>query len=202
MDQVGSFFYAVRKLFWIIPIGLIVLGIITYKKTAPAKIASIPVNTPIPSGIIGSHDTATQMIATSSAHLSTMHLDLTGPWNCTFSIPEATVSAHISNNRINADLTYQKVISHFLVKGDCAYQWTGNQKEGKETCGVGQYVSMAQVAARAGLLNTAMIVDYLPQILGHSVPAIDPKTLQQSCLNTPVPESLFIIPTQIQFVKQ
>lgn len=131
-------------------------------------------------------------------------LDINNDFVCSFFDKEASVSAFKKENNILVRNKKAKDISNYLVNGDCLFQWKGGSSAGKKTCGIGQYVSIAQTLYSTGLIDIDTLMNYMPKDVSvasqSAVPLSKIKQVVESCENKKVEdESIFNVPKAIKF---
>lgn len=126
-------------------------------------------------------------------------LDVKNDFICSFFDKESSVSAFKKENNILIRNKNAKETNNYLVNGDCLFQWKEGSSTGKKTCGIGQYVSIAQTLYSTGLIDIDTLMNYIPKNISvasqSAIPLAKIKQVFQSCVNKEVKEKrLFEIP--------
>jgi hypothetical protein len=131
-------------------------------------------------------------------------LSLEGPIACSHTTKEASYSAVIKSKKILVRQGKGTVTQNYLVSGDCLYTWNAGSTTGKKTCGIGQYVGMADSLSSMGLLNMSTILSLVSQYSGTaglgSIPAQD--IFEKSCKTGVINDTAFTIPSEVRFVAE
>lgn len=91
-----------------------------------------------------------------------------------------------------------------ILTGDCVYQWDPKTKIGTQTCGVGEYLELAQMFSGFGVVSFETLLSSLP-VVSDSGSAADQERLEafiQSCEEYTPPEDAFAIPDDVTFTAQ
>lgn len=140
--------------------------------------------------------------ATSSAGV----IDLEGPLTCSYIEDDGTqLEAYVQNNKAYAQLHNPGDIDNLLFVDDCIYKWKEGQTQGDQLCGVSSYLSLMQTFSMFDSSGGGQqdVFALLPQ-LGLNI-ASDEASLQElreSCVESPVDESVFTQPIGVIFTEQ
>ncbi len=125
---------------------------------------------------------------------SAQALDLKGPWVC----ENDSINIYVKEKNIKVVFTEQKIQSHLLVNGDCAYEWSGNS-DGVKQCGIGVYLDLLAPFISS---DPARIVQITKSLRSEMQNKIDVDSVIASCKKLPVDNSIFTIPQGIKWVEQ
>ncbi|MEN9327480.1 MAG: hypothetical protein RI947_288 [Candidatus Parcubacteria bacterium] len=187
-----SFFETVSKVVIIIPVVIILIALVTQinkpsissqsKKNTSAAI--IPTDMP-------------------AAETKGMPLNLEGPTHCVAQNEQLSVSAYVKNKNIYAEVTKPSTIQNYLVNGDCLYQWEQKKFIGKKSCGMSQYIGLAETMAKFNMLTTDTLVKVIASLptddKTKSTVKTDYSNLKPVCENTEIKDSVFAIPGTVKF---
>lgn len=126
-------------------------------------------------------------------------INLEGPLECTFSTGDKTGIVYIKSKKIFADIVSSTKLEHqkLLINGDNAYMWEGTK--GQRMNGVGQYLGLFNMLGGSHLFDIDMLLSMLPGDSG--LPSSSTlNSLTKSCVKKDINDSLFIVPTSVQFI--
>ena len=128
---------------------------------------------------------------------NTIELDLNGPYMCSYADSTIQVDIAVKNKNIFVTYIQDGKTKYMLVNGDCGYNWEQGHNKGITTCGIGQYLSIAEMFSSMGLGNMAsMMGQFAPSI------SIAPETITaitDTCIKNDVEASVFTVPSNITF---
>ena len=181
-----DFFQIFSRVVIVIPIAVIIIGLIVKFQqnpvVSPQTISILP--TVIPSSVPAPTTVPAQ-------------IDLTGPWVCQFSSPDATVSAFIKNKQIAAKIQNNKQINNIVINGDCLYYYLQGAYSGEKTCGIGTYLSLFN-ALPLNLLDSNMLKSIVPQGIPFNIVSLK-KGLDSCRKEVITDDSVFAVPKNILF---
>ena len=131
-------------------------------------------------------------------------MDLNKDVICSFFDKEASISAYKKENNIFVKNKTRKETNNYLINGDCLYKWKEGSSMGQKTCGIGQYVSIAQTLYSTGLIDINTLINYIPKDVAvasqSAIPLAKIKQVIQSCVNKKVEEkNMFNVPKEVGF---
>ena len=193
MDQVPKFTI-------VVPLFILLLGIVfrvtgvtkTYQNNPSIKLSP----TSVPSKI----DPAEAFLNTQINRPSEQKIDLTTPSLCKYQKEATDVTVHIKNKNVAARIVTNDEDNTYLLLGDCFYKWKTGTIQGEKTCGVGQYVSLAESFFSMPILSNALLETTIEQKAGDiPIEASEFMAALKSCVKQPVEDSKFILPKNILF---
>lgn len=198
-DSFHNFFHTASHVILVVPFVVIFIVLAIRYQVFNSN------NEPLPERRIASKKT--QKTKTSSTILNAGQkkgLDIKNDFICSFFNKEASVSAFKKENNIFIKNKNTKETSNYLVNGDCLFQWKDGSTAGKKTCGIGQYVSIAQTLYSTGLIDIDTLINYMPKDVSvasqSAIPLSKIKQVIQSCVNKKVEEKdIFNTPKGVRF---
>jgi hypothetical protein len=185
--SIENVFYKISKILIIVPILILALGILLNFKTknSTAKISAL-YSTPTP----------TAPPVTPKANTN---FDLKGPYSCSYTDKQATVSAYIQNKEIAINYAEGKKVDTIRLKGDCLYKSESGQIFGEKTCNLTKAISLLDNLSQLNLLNADTVVNMLPGgFFNEKKPDLIQKTLA-NCYKDTIPESTFDLPKNVVY---
>lgn len=82
-----------------------------------------------------------------------INIDLKGPYVCNHKTEEASVSAFIKDKNVYIANQKKAKTNYFLLRGDCLYIWEKSSFTGEKVCGLGPYISLAEMFSQMGALG-------------------------------------------------
>ncbi len=171
-----DFFHIVSRVIIIVPIAVVIIGLILKFQQNPVispqtiSISPTVVPSPVPTAV-------------------SVQIDLTGPWVCQFSSPDATVSAFIKNKQIAVKIQSNKQTNNIVLNGDCLYHYLQGAYSGEKTCGIGTYLN---------LLDNNMLKSIVPQGIPFDMGSLK-KSLDSCRKEAITDDSVFAVPKNILF---
>lgn len=198
--SVFKFAPGIGKLVIILPLAIIVLAVFfkfqqtmsfLSQKNTQTSIRATPANPISPSPF-------TQPTPTSTS----IKITLDGPISCNYAENKQSIKAFVKNKKISIQM-FKDHGENVVVNGDCAYKWESNSSTGEKMCGMTQYISLFEMVAAMNdggvdvktILSMFQSSDTQPQ--GFSNTFIEKAAA--TCQKVTVNDSVFAIPTRIQF---
>jgi len=125
-----------------------------------------------------------------------VNFNLNGPFFCFFSQKDASISAFIKDKKIKLMIEQKKEKQYLLVKDDCLYQWQENQFTGNKTCGINQYLEIADYFLKT---NQKLFFDFLLKQNQFNFVKEADFSLENICKKKKVNDDNFLIPINILF---
>jgi len=123
-------------------------------------------------------------------------LDLQGPWSCATSTTEGSAKLYIQNRKAKFVSATGGTTENTLLSGDCLYTWSANT--GTKQCGFSQYMDIfASLLPGSEDIDIGSIIE--EQMQGDEAQARAYASLRASCQKTPVAESVFAVPTSVEW---
>lgn len=185
-------FQPLSKAVIIIPVAVVIIALFfkVYDKMLPYR-QVVPSPTPTPV----SQPNDQEVTASSAANTS---ININGSYSCQLVKADQTAKINIKNKRVYGELTTINTSQHFLLNGDCFYEWKAYN--GEKTCGLSQMMDMYEAAASLGALDFNAIIAAI--ISSGYVPASNEAILKETvdtCQKVPVPDNVFSLPANIVF---
>ena len=195
-DFFHHFFHAASRIIFIVPFVVIFVAIAIRYQVFNSN------SEPVMKNITSSKKI--QNITTSSQTIKKAGPDLSKDVTCSFLGKEASISAYKKENNIFVRNKTLKETSNYLINGDCLYKWKEGSSMGQKTCGIGQYVSIAQTLYSTGLIDINTLINYIPKDVAvasqSAIPLAKIKQVIQSCVNKKVEEkNMFNVPKEVGF---
>ncbi len=173
MDYVtiNSIFRVLSKIIVIIPIGIILIALFMQLSRKSFTLSSRQISItpkaaslPVPSVTVNAS--------------STIQSILSGPLICMFSSKDATVSAYIKSQKVQATLEQKKSTVDIILVDDCIHIWERQKTSGTKICGLGSYLTIFGQMKIGNLISLG-----IPFSIPSLMPAhkIDIQTVLQSC---------------------
>ncbi len=185
-----DFFHFISRFVIVVPIIVVVAAIFIKFGSPDYKSYSVSLPTP------------TAKLAVSSANTN-IKIDLKGPFICKFSSKDATISAFIKDKKISTKFVEKNLAQNYLLKDDCLYIWNEGSFSGEKTCGLTNYVNLAESLISSNLLDINTIFNYLnkfgetPSLMKNPV---DLKNLLNSCKKEEITDvKIFELPNNVLF---
>lgn len=141
-----SFFRTGAKVIIALPI-LIIIAAVFMKAGAPPQPAKTKAYT-VPS------------IVQPTVKPTSQPLNMNGPLTCSGNNDTIAVSTRVKNKNVMARVLDGDV-KNYLLKEDCLYQWIDGDRTGTKTCGLGEYVRVAQTMATLNILTVDSLIDLI-----------------------------------------
>lgn len=165
----------------------------------PQNSASIaPTRTEIPVSSIRMPKVTPFIASNSASPAASFKFNLIGPFVCNFkdNTKQQDGVIYIKNKQIYAEFLNKKEQERVLIKGDCLYNWDQGETMGKQICKISPYMNLLEKLYQSGLASDKTLIDYLNQ--KDTQADASNQTIQ--CVEEPISDKLFTIPTQIKFV--
>lgn len=127
--------------------------------------------------------------------------NLDGPLICRGEVDGATASALIRNKNVIATVSAKTTEHYYLLKGDCVYSWEKQAKTGSQTCGIGNWLSLAGTFLSGGFGSIESALSGMG-VSNAAARANEVKSALQSCRRAAIDPAVFSLPVGIQFKMQ
>lgn len=199
-DFLHNFFYAVSRVVLILPF-VIIFSALAIRYQVFNSSSEIKKDNRILSKKMQKTDTFTATLNSEKKK----GLDIKNDFICSFFDKESSISASKKENNIFIKNKSTKETSNYLVNGDCLFQWKERTNSGKKTCGIGQYITIAQTLYSTGLIDIDTLMNYMPKDVSvasqSAIPLSKIKQVIQSCVNRGVKEkNIFDVPNRVSWL--
>ncbi|OGK18157.1 hypothetical protein A3G67_00855 [Candidatus Roizmanbacteria bacterium RIFCSPLOWO2_12_FULL_40_12] len=179
---IDRFFYYASRFVIIIPI-MTVAFILLFAKNPLEKTQNLSVPAPTESPSVKAQ----------------AEFDINESYICKTKSKNSSMTAYIKNKSISAITQEKGKIKHTVFVGDCLYKWQDGQTIGEKTCGLAQYVSIAENLSSMNILTPDTIIESIEGKGGDSTSG-EAFSFSKSCKKQEVrDDALFAIPKKITF---
>lgn len=180
-----SFFRTGAKVIIALPI-LVIVAAVFMKAGAPAQPVSRKPNI-VPT------------VLQPTAKPTSQPLDMNGPLTCSGNNDTIAVSTRVKNKNVMARVLDGEV-KNYMLKEDCLYQWIDGERTGTKTCGLGEYVRVAQTMANLKILTVDSLIDLIVRMGNISKDkASKYNDINLRCKDFAIADSAFVLPRGITF---
>ena len=163
----------------IIAIPIAVMVLVVYIKMAfPTQFSMLTSSQPRSSISSNTSEYTEEESLPSPQKSDPVSFDIVKPRICEYAHEGLTAKVYIQNSKVSATITQKDGIQNVMLINDCAHIWKEGESSGQQICGISQYLGLFQTYSSSG--------DMLSNVLN-------------SCVEGPVNEDEFVLPTGITF---
>lgn len=130
---------------------------------------------------------------------TSMPLDMNGPLTCSGNNDTIAVSTRVKDKNVMARILDGDV-KNYLLKGECLYQWIDGEKSGTKTCGLGEYVKVADSMAAMHLLTVDSLIDLIVRMGNVSQEKANKfSDIKLMCKDFAIADTAFVLPRSVTF---
>ncbi len=189
-DILYEFFHRFSRILVIIPIVILIFGLIVKLNQNKPQNLSYPEKQILSPTIIP------------NTTISTIDLNLKGPFICNFSSKEASISGYIKDSKLYGQIKKQTETTNIILNDDCIYFWKELFFTGEKLCGLKPYISMIGNLSLIHLIenNSSLFGGFLSYQSFIPVKAVDIQSLVHSCKQKEIKNGkIFELPKNILF---
>jgi len=189
-ESVFNTFAFLSKLIIIVPVAVVIIGLIIKFNQKPNRPKHVQL---VPSPTITISPTPKQPL---------LKIDLTGPLVCRGDVDGSSTTVYIKNKKIKLILKKNGKTENMLLSGDCFYNWSEGEYNGKRICGLSPLISIAETMTKIGGVGGDFLLGQLRQFgLGGSIATNQAQlqSLVSSCTQGKIADATFQIPERVLF---
>lgn len=205
--------HSVAKSTIIIPVVILLIAAVMRFSQATYKLNTKGEIRPSVSAISSSPDVLDQsnnvsqddMQALFPSQRSGKGFNLKGPYACSVTDAQKDMKLFIKDRSIYIRYKELDKINYILIKGDCAYKWSDQDKQGIKVCDIGQYLSLVDSLSKIPFFSTDILFSMISELKNSSTTEVkteDIKKLVNSCEETDIDNDLFVVPVNVTFIEQ